>query len=252
MKPSISRRLLCTLALLALSPASALAGTAVADPQEIVRRADGFRQIYPDALMNIRLTNYVGKQRERESLLKVAVSGSEKSLIQVVEGAELGQQMLTLDVGLWVKLPRSSRAVRITPMQRLLGEAAVGDIGRMRWQDDYLARLAEQDTPAAMGGTTRLELTARSGLATYPRILLTVSTADGYPIEATFFLKSGKPIKTVIFDKPAKMNDRLGIRRMVFKDLLKPDNSTEMVVEQIIPKTIEPRLYAVETLGQWR
>jgi hypothetical protein len=252
MKPSISRRLLCMLALLALSPASAIAGMAEADPQEMVRRADSFRQIYPDALMNVRLTNYVGQERGRESLLKVAVNGSDKSLIQVVEGAELGQQMLTLDIGLWVKLPRSTRAVRITPMQRLLGEAAVGDIGRMLWQDDYVARLAEQGTPGTPGGTTKLELTAKSGLATYPRILLTVSTTDGYPVEATFFLKSGKPIKTVNFDKPAKMNDRLGIRRMVFKDLLKPENSTEMVVEQIVPKTIEPRLYAVETLGQWR
>ena len=239
--------LLAMLALLAIAPLSS-----AADPQDMVVRADGFRQIYPDALMNLRLTKYVGKQRERESVLKVAVNGSDKSLIQVVEGAEFGQQMLMLDIGLWVKLPRSTRAVRITPMQRLLGEAAVGDIGRMRWQDDYVARLAERETATRHDDATTLELTAKSGLATYPRILLTVSTAQGYPLEATFFLKSGKPIKSVVFDKPVKINDRAGVKRMVFRDLLKPENSTEMVVEQIVPGTLAPGLYSVEALGQWR
>lgn len=247
MKIRNSAHLLAMLALLVLAPLPA-----AANPQDMVRRADSFRQIYPDALMNLRLTKYVGKQRERESVLKVAVDGSEKSLIQVVEGAELGQQMLMLDIGMWVKLPRSTRAVRITPMQRLLGEAAVGDIGRMRWQDDYLARLAEPEAAAQHADATTLELTAKSSLATYPRILLTVSTAQGYPLEATFFLKSGKPIKSVTFDKPVKINDRAGIKRMVFRDLLKPENSTEMVVEQIVPSTLEPRLYSVEALGQWR
>lgn len=240
------------LTFLALAPLPTKAAVPDSDPMSWVRRADSFRQIYPEAIMNVRLTKYVGKQRERESVLKVALSGSERSLIQVVEGAELGQQMLMLNVGLWVKLPRSTRAVRITPMQRLLGEAAVGDIGRMRWQDEYLARFVEEPSPGKEDANITLELTARSDLATYPRILLTVSTAGGYPVEATFFLKSGKPLKRVSFDKPAKINDRIGINRMVFQDLLKPENSTEMVIEQIVPKSIPPILYSIETLGQWR
>lgn len=222
------------------------------DPQSVVKRADGFRQIYAEAIMNVRLTKYIGSVRDRESLLKVAVQGSAKSLIRVVEGAESGQQMLMIMEGLWVKLPRSTRAIRITPMQRLLGEASVGDIGRMRWQDDYVARFAEGEIPKVDDSMTKLELTSKSDLATYPRILLTVSTAEGFPVEARFFLKSGKPLKIVRFDKPEKINDRIGIKRMVFTDLLKPENRTEMVVEQTLPRSIPARFYAIENLGEWQ
>lgn len=248
----ISRHLIAIVTLITFAPVLAKDAALDSAPQNLVKRADGFRQIYAEAIMNVRLTMYVGKKRERESVLKVAVQGSEKSLIRVVDGADGGQQMLMTNTGLWVKLPRSTRAIRITPMQRLLGEAVVGDIGRMRWQDDYVARFADAKGPKADDATTRLELTANSDLATYPRILLTISTAEGFPIEATFFLMSGKALKSVSFDKPEKINDRVGIKRMLFKDLLKPENTTEMMIEQTLPKALPGRLYAIESLGEWQ
>lgn len=245
----LCRRILRNLFILGTFAFAAHQAIASTDAQNLVMRADSFRQIYFEAVMNVRLTKYIGNERERESILKVAIQGSEKSLIHVIEGADRGQQMLMTNEGLWVKLPRSTRAVRITPMQRLLGEASIGDVGRMRWQDDYIANFADETEKK---GIAKLELIAKSDLALYPKIWLTVSLPDGIPIEATFFLKSGKPLKKVAFNKPEKINDRIGIKKMIFTDLLRPDNKTEMVLEQTFPKSIPSRLYAVESLGEWQ
>lgn len=236
--------------------ASGLAGRAAAatpEPLELVKRADDFRQIYHDSVMSVKLTQWSGAEQTGESRMRVAIQGTEASLIRVAQGVDAGQQMLMLKAGLWVKLPRSSRTVRITPMQRLLGQASVGDIGRMRWQDDYAARYA--DTPeTTVGGVAawQLDLTALSDLATYPRVLAAVAKSDGRPLEASFFLKSGKAIKAVRFGPVEKINDRQGIRRMEFRDLLKEDQRTELAIEQVEPKVLEPRLYALESLGEWQ
>lgn len=237
----------------ALLAVSALARGAAPDPAELVRRADNYRQVYDAAVMAVRLTRFEGQERLRDSQLKVAIQGTEKSLIRVVEGADAGQQMLMTGEGLWIKLPRSTRTVRITPMQRLLGEASVGDIGRLRWHDDYAVRYAQPEE--GIEGETpcwHLELTARSELATYPRILVSVAKADARPLKAQFFLKSSKAIKSVEFGPLEKINDRQGIRRMVFRDMIKTENRTEMVLEKVSPRALEPRLYALETLGEWQ
>lgn len=244
--------LLTTLGLAALGLAGA-GHAETPDPARLVQRADEFRQVYKDAVMQVRLTRLGGEQAGTETRMKVAVQGAHASLIQVVQGADQGQQLLMLDEGLWVKLPRSSRTVRITPMQRLMGDASVGDIGRLRWQDDYDARWAEP-AETVLDGTPawRIELNARGEAGTYPRILAVLAKADARPLEAEFFLKSGKAIKAVRFGPVEPINDRRGIRRMEFRDLIKTDSRTQLVMDKVEPRTLEARLFSLEALGSWQ
>jgi hypothetical protein len=51
--------------------------------------------------------------------------------------AEPGQKVLMLGDDFWLLMPGSQRAMRITPMQKLLGDASTGDIATMNWADDY-------------------------------------------------------------------------------------------------------------------
>jgi len=44
---------------------------------------------------------------------------------------EAGQKMLMLQDNYWLQMPKSRRPIRITPMQKLLGEASVGDISTL-------------------------------------------------------------------------------------------------------------------------
>jgi hypothetical protein len=224
------------------------------DARQLVASADALRQVYPDAVMQVRLNHLSEASVQKDSLLRVAVRGSEASLIRVLQGPDQGQQLLMLDEGLWVKLPRSARTVRITPMQRVLGDASVGDIGRLRWQDDYEARYADPPETVLDGVPAwRLELAARrEGATAYSRIVATVAKQDSRPLHAEFFLKSGKPIKAVIYGPVEPINDRSGIRRMEFRDLVKSGSRTLLVVEKVEPKAIDPQYFSLERLGSWQ
>lgn len=242
--------------LVALAAASVLGSAAALaqkpDPGALVRQADSYRQAYRDAVMDIRLTRTSNREPPEESRLKVALRGANASLIRVTHGAQAGQQVLMTDEGLWVKLPRSARSVRITPLQRLLGDAAVGDIGRLRWQDDYEARFAEPAEGMTEGVSAwNLELQARSPSAPYARVAASLAKADGRPLAAEFFLKSGKAAKRVRFGPLESINDRQGIRTMELQDTIKADSRTEMVIERVRPMTVDARWFTLETLGQW-
>jgi hypothetical protein len=51
--------------------------------------------------------------------------------------AERGQKLLMQGDDFWLMMPASQRPLRITPMQKLLGEASTGDIATMTWGEDY-------------------------------------------------------------------------------------------------------------------
>jgi hypothetical protein len=237
----------------ALALAAAPVRAEAPDVNQLVAKADALRQVYSEAVMQVRLTRQGGEDAGKETLMRVAVRGADASLIRVLQGPDQGQQLLMLNEGLWLKLPRSTRTLRITPLQRLMGDASVGDIGRLRWQDDYEARYAEPaDTVFEGAPAWRIELTARRDGAPYPRILATLAKQDARPLEAEFFLKSGKAIKAVRFGPVEPINDRRGVRRMEFRDLVKTDSRTLLVLEKVEPRSLEPRLFTLETLGSWQ
>jgi hypothetical protein len=51
--------------------------------------------------------------------------------------AEAGQKVLMLGDDFWLLMPGSQRPLRITPSQKLLGDASTGDIATLSWADDY-------------------------------------------------------------------------------------------------------------------
>jgi hypothetical protein len=57
---------------------------------------------------------------------------------------------------MWINLSGSRRALRITPMQRLMGEASNGDVAKLSFSRDYNATILEAD-----GDLLKLELQAK-------------------------------------------------------------------------------------------
>ena len=49
-----------------------------------------------------------------------------------------------LDENMWVFIPNLKRSVRVGLSQKLTGQAANGDISRMRWSGDYTPKLLKE------------------------------------------------------------------------------------------------------------
>ena len=115
---------------------------------------------------------------------------------------EKGQKVLMLGDDFWLVMPGSQRPLRITPMQKLLGDASTGDIATMRWAGDYTGQLlgeepcsAEAKTPVCL----HLSLQAARKGVTYQRIELWIGKTRHEPVRADLFVQSDKLAKQARF-----------------------------------------------------
>ncbi len=224
----------------ALLMALLLGGAAYAQTaQEIVAAADKVRNPGQPFRTTLSLTEYVGgKERDHDTL---AVFSKEdpstrqfRNLVQYVEPArDAGKRVLLDGHSLWFYDPDSKVSVRISAQQRLIGQAAIGDILTVNLAADYTASVAGAETidDAAHQGRRcwHLELKAASDLATYNRVEYWVEQGSFFPIKGKFYSDSGRLLKIMYFRNFA---ERLGAARpteAVIIDAVDPSLATTVM-----------------------
>jgi hypothetical protein len=113
--------------------------------------------------------------------------------------------VLMLGDDFWLLMPNSQRPLRITPMQKLLGDASTGDIATMSWAEDYGGTVAGiEDCGEPKQACVHLSLAANRKGVTYQRIELWLGKAKHEPIKADLYVQSDKLAKQARFvtDKP--------------------------------------------------
>src|SRR5205807_8596019 len=119
--------------------------------------------------------------------------GSEKTYVEFMSPQEKGRHLLMLTDDMWIYLPDTSRPVRITPLERLSGNASNGDVARTNYAVDYDVAYLRRENAEGPGGAADchvLELTAKRKGATYRKIHYWLRTDNGLPYKADFFVVS--------------------------------------------------------------
>jgi Outer membrane lipoprotein-sorting protein len=143
---------------------------------------------------------------DKERRYTVFAQAQHKSLVLMRSPAEAGQKVLMLGDDFWLLMPGSQRPLRITPSQKLLGDASTGDIATMTWADDYSGSVVGEEACGAELEQPCLRLSlqaARKGVS-YQRIELWLGKARHEPIRADLYVQSDKLAKQArfVFDKP--------------------------------------------------
>jgi hypothetical protein len=160
---------------------------------------------------------------EKERRYTVFVQAGHKSLVLMRSPAEAGQKMLMLGDDFWLLMPASQRPLRITPTQKLLGDASTGDIATLNWADDYSGTLVGDELCEANRPCLHLSLQgARKGLS-YQRIELWLGTAKHEPIRAELYVQSDKLAKLASFSI-----ERGQVSAMVLTDQLTSHKQTRV------------------------
>jgi outer membrane lipoprotein-sorting protein len=188
--------------------------------QEIVAATDKVRNPSQPFRTTLRLTEYVGGQeRDHDSLVVFSKEdpGTRqfRNLVQYVEPArDAGKRVLLDGHSLWFYDPDSKVSVRISAQQRLIGQAAIGDILTVNLAADYTASLVAtekiDDATRQPRQCWHLELKASNDLATYNRVEYWVEQGTFYPIKGKFYSDSGRLLKILYFRNFA---ERLGAVR---------------------------------------
>jgi len=214
----------------------------------LLARADAMRVPFREGRVHVELLTLDGDRVTGGSAFEVLVSKGGASRVEMLDSRFRGQRALLSDRGLWLYVPTSRRVIRLTPLQRLMGNANYGDIGRMRWSDDY--RIV-QTTPATdRSGVWVFCLEAKAPTAVYPKVLLWLEDGAGRPLRADFFMASGKLLKSAQYDPPETLNGREVIDTITFTGGLSTGVRTRMVMGAFQETTLPEHLFTVGGLSR--
>ena len=148
--------------------------------QEIVAATDKVRNPDKPFRSTLRLTEYVGgKERDHDSLILYSKEdGATRQFRNLVEYVEpprdTGKRVLLDGHSLWFYDPNSKVSVRISAQQRLIGQAAIGDILTVNLASDYTPSIVAEEKIDDAARQPRqcwhLDLKAANDLATYNRV----------------------------------------------------------------------------------
>lgn len=219
--------------------ASAAAGAA--DVPELLRAADRYR--LADGPMRVETQVIVLKNgtQEKERRYTVYLKPGRRSLVLFRSPAEAGQKMLMTADDYWLLMPGTGRPIRVTPQQKLLGDASTGDIATMTWHEDYAGDVAGEETVEGRA-CTKLDLKAQRAGVSYARIVLYLATGTQEPVRADLYVASDKLAKQAFFD----IGPLEGRRQVVAMRLLDQiQKSRETVVRYLArtPKTLPDEVF---------
>jgi hypothetical protein len=208
------------------------------DAQQILAASDAVRNPARPFGLSIALTEYRNAKESDSSTLAIyskldADTGRYRTLVSYVgPPRDAGKLVLENGTEMWFYDPSSEASIRISPQQRLLGQASTGDVVTVNFAHDYRAESAVlEDIPD--GDRTprhcyKLMLVAAVPDATYHRIALWVEQSSSRPVKGKFYSDSERLLKTAYY---RGFQTELGIERpteIVIIDGLTPSWVTVM------------------------
>lgn len=237
---------------------SVLAGVSIAQPllpaekpnaEAILKQVDNLRNPLVNFSLDLQLVSYQN-DRSESSGFRIYGQGSDKSLVEFVSpAAEKGKFLLMLRDAMWIYVPDTSRPIRISPLQRLLGEASNGDVARTNYSVDYsVPSMTEEETDGTSAYV--LELQAKDPDLSYSRVRLWVAKKDLFPLKADYYVSSGKLMKTLVFQTFGTIN---GIRMATTLEILddvRPGRRTVMTYSKLEAKRLPEKMFQATYLGK--
>ncbi len=210
-------------------------------PGEILKKVDEIRNPGESYIMDVKIVS-TGEDDPAE--FTVHLKGNDKTLVKVrAPKKNLGRNMLMLGENMWVFVPNLKRAVRVSLSQKLTGQAANGDISRMRWSGDYDAKVASQDKKKWV-----LDLEAAKKGLTYAKIRATVEKGTYRPLSADFLTVSGKTVKTAEYGEYKQILGKGRPTRIRITDFLKKDAVSDILIGKMEAKTLPDALFTERSL----
>ena len=215
---------------------------------DILAASDAIRNPGKPFSVTVTLTEFQsGKQVDTNTLTSFSRTqqqgGDFASLIRfVLPARDAGKLMLKNGNDMWFYDPTSKASVRLSPQQRLLGQASNGDVATVNFAKDYKATLVGeeeiQDGERRKRTAYKLALTAITPDVTYASIEMWVDAENNRPLKARFFAESTRLLKTAYY---RRFQPQLGAERpteTVIIDGLNPQSVTIMRFSDYVARTI--------------
>lgn len=212
-----------------------------ASPETILKNADDIRNPDKSFMMNVEVKSTHAGDTESHSF-EVSLKGNDKTLVRTLAPKrDAGRDLLMIDENMWAYVPNLKRAVRVGLNQKLTGEAANGDISRMRWAEDYKGAV-EKESAASW----TLLLTAKKKGLTYEKIRAVIEKKSFRPLTAEYLTADGKVLKKAEFKDYRPVLGKTRPTLIVIADAVRSDQKSEIRISEMKVKTFSDTLFSLE------
>ncbi|MDE2181852.1 MAG: outer membrane lipoprotein-sorting protein [Alphaproteobacteria bacterium] len=208
------KNLLAGLAVALLLFTGARAG-AQPNAQDVIAAVDKIRNPGQPFRVTTTLIEYINGQARNRSVLVVYARENRQTqqfdnVVRYAEPArDVGKMVLMNGSNMWFYDPSSKASVRISPQQRLMGQASDGDVVTVNLARDYKASLVGEEKLKDADHRERdcwhLDLEAAGDEAVYSRVEYWVEKGTNRAVKGKFYSDSGRLLKIAYFHKPAMM-----------------------------------------------
>ncbi len=220
------------------------------DANEMLRRVDEYRNPLPHYSVDVDLT-LLHRDETRGFTFRVYGKGDEASLLQFrAPATDKGKFYVMLKDDRSIYLPDASRPIRISPLQRLVGEASNGDVARTTYGGDYDAEIGGEEAvdgkPAIL-----LLLKGKDADMSYSKVKLWVAAGSIEPIKAEYYAMSGRMLKKLYFREFGMLGARRIVKTIEIQDAIRPDHRTMMSYSNLISKQYPDKMFNRNYMGKW-
>jgi Outer membrane lipoprotein-sorting protein len=204
--------------------------------QEILAASDQVRNPGQSFRVTLALIEYInGKPRDRTGLIVYAREDTQtqqfNNVVRYIEPRrDAGKLVLLKGENLWFFDPASQASIRISPQQRLTGQASDGDVLTVNLSRDYNTQIVGeeslQDADRQNRDCWHLDMAAATADAIYNRIEYWVERDTFQPIKGKFYADSGRLLKVAYFHKVAQQLGRLRPTEVILIDAVNANLAT--------------------------
>ena len=189
-------------------------------PSQILELADAPKRAFPEAVIHARVVVAENGASRVPAEFDLYKKGEDRALVVFTAGKQKGRKILTIGEKFWILVPGASRPIPVTPNQRLMGGAVLGDVAKLRFSREFDAALEPEPEPVEGLPCDVLDLKAKSAASSYGSGRLWVDRAAHLPRKAVLNLVSGKPAKEILFERYGKEGGKTVLLSMSLRDLL--------------------------------
>lgn len=218
-------------------------------PMEVITKLDANRGVQNKSFsMSMEVVQVKNKVRGSKTKLisyvdTQSISNSWNTLVKFLAPTKRKGQLILLEKNrMWFYKPGTKRAIRISPTQRLLGEASNADVVGMNYREYYSV---DSMTTEKIGkiDTYFLKLKKKKNFAPYDHVGIWVEKKKFYPVKAEFFSRSGKKLKVAYYRKLKKILGKFRITEVVIVDGINVNNLTYINMSSMKIKSIKSSFY---------
>jgi len=196
---------------------------------KILVAADHYRLSDASSRVETVVELYKNDALDKTRAYRVYLKPGRRSLVLFQSPQEAGQKVLMVEENFWILMPKSRRPLKITPAQKLLGEASTGDIATMTWSEYYDGTVTDPQADYAGTPALRLALTSKVTGTTYANLDLWVERETYAPLAADLYVASGKLAKQARYYLAGEGKERR-VTRMTLLDKIQTNQRTEVKV----------------------